>query len=348
MDISVNTTLYAAVGYWTGNITGAFTYQWKRNGVSIPGATADSYALDPADLGTTITCVVTNGGVSATTAGITIPSLPALPSNVIIDTTFDAAFKLFYSQVWDSFRTTSTSGNVRLDFPTSGGGVVSGTFTAGETVTGSISGATAVVSTWTSGTGRLLLTTNYQNPGFVSGETVTGGTSGAAGTLAAVVGGLKLLPSYTRVSDDGETVITSSVLRLDKTASFPNLQGNAAARKALTVGTVYDVTLKVAIGADVVPSADTIVKFGSASGGNQLCTVTIPPNSAYSSSQGSTGVSNLTVTPNPGVTAPKELTITFTFTAPTTAIYVSDNINTNTGNTGGGNPTLSQLTVVEH
>jgi len=42
------------------------TYQWKRNGVDIPGATASSYTLVQADIGTLITVTVTADGVHAT------------------------------------------------------------------------------------------------------------------------------------------------------------------------------------------------------------------------------------------------------------------------------------------
>lgn len=64
-------TLSCATGTWTGSPT--FTYQWKRAGVSISGATASTYSTtgndgsSHTDYGPAITCVVTatNGAGSA-------------------------------------------------------------------------------------------------------------------------------------------------------------------------------------------------------------------------------------------------------------------------------------------
>ncbi|MGC4175055.1 hypothetical protein [Demequina sp.] len=69
-------TLTANTGTW--NPVPAFSYQWKRNGVSIASATSSTYALTASDEGTTITVDVT--GVKAgyvnttkTSAGLSIP-----------------------------------------------------------------------------------------------------------------------------------------------------------------------------------------------------------------------------------------------------------------------------------
>jgi len=62
-------------GTWTGPPTITFTYQWKRNGANIGGATASTYSIVAADIGTTTTVAVTAtnaaGAVSATSAGYT-------------------------------------------------------------------------------------------------------------------------------------------------------------------------------------------------------------------------------------------------------------------------------------
>lgn len=53
-------TLTVSDGSWNGNPTPTYTYQWKRAGVSIGGATTSSYLLVSADVGTnTIKCAVT-------------------------------------------------------------------------------------------------------------------------------------------------------------------------------------------------------------------------------------------------------------------------------------------------
>jgi hypothetical protein len=62
---TVGQTLSCSTGTWTKSPT--FSYQWRRNGVTISGATASTYLLVTADGGTLISCTVkaTNAGVSA-------------------------------------------------------------------------------------------------------------------------------------------------------------------------------------------------------------------------------------------------------------------------------------------
>lgn len=64
-QVIVNGTLSVTTGTWTGSPS--FTYQWKRAGVSIGGATANTYTPVAADIGPAITCTVTgsNAGGSA-------------------------------------------------------------------------------------------------------------------------------------------------------------------------------------------------------------------------------------------------------------------------------------------
>lgn len=62
-------------GTWTNSPT-SYTYQWKRDGANISGATSANYRLVQADIGAIITCTVTaingSGSASATSAG-TLP-----------------------------------------------------------------------------------------------------------------------------------------------------------------------------------------------------------------------------------------------------------------------------------
>jgi len=46
-------------GQWSGTLPITFTYQWKQNGVDIPGETNSTYTSQLADLGNIITCLVT-------------------------------------------------------------------------------------------------------------------------------------------------------------------------------------------------------------------------------------------------------------------------------------------------
>jgi len=68
-------------GTWTGSPTG-YTYQWKRGGVSIGGATSSTYTLVNADASSNVTCVVTatnaGGSTAATSNSVSVTmSLPA-------------------------------------------------------------------------------------------------------------------------------------------------------------------------------------------------------------------------------------------------------------------------------
>jgi len=69
---TVGQTLTTTSGTWTGTAPITYTYQWKRAGTNISGATANTYALVTADAGAAITVTVTAtnaaGNTSATSA----------------------------------------------------------------------------------------------------------------------------------------------------------------------------------------------------------------------------------------------------------------------------------------
>jgi len=77
---NVGQVLKATPGGWAGNP--AWTYQWQRGGVDIPGATTSSYASDMGDNGATLRVRITgtNGFGTATTVSngiqVTIPAGP--------------------------------------------------------------------------------------------------------------------------------------------------------------------------------------------------------------------------------------------------------------------------------
>lgn len=73
----VGATLSVTDGTWT-NSPSSYTYQWKQAGVSIGGATANTYVVLNADQGFDITCTVTaingSGSGNATSNAISIPA----------------------------------------------------------------------------------------------------------------------------------------------------------------------------------------------------------------------------------------------------------------------------------
>ncbi len=69
-------TLSVSNGTWenSNNAPTSYSYQWKRDGASISGATGSSYTLVQADVGAIITCTVTgtnNGGSASATSSAT-------------------------------------------------------------------------------------------------------------------------------------------------------------------------------------------------------------------------------------------------------------------------------------
>lgn len=71
---TVGQVLSSTVGTWTGNPTPTYTRQWRRGATNISGATGATYTLVAADVGQTITCVVTatnsEGSDTATSNGV--------------------------------------------------------------------------------------------------------------------------------------------------------------------------------------------------------------------------------------------------------------------------------------
>lgn len=82
-------TLTSSNGTWAGNPT-SYTYQWKRGGVAISGATSSSYTLTNSDVGLVITLTVTAtnfyGSVSSTSAGTSAVAQIQAPANISVPT----------------------------------------------------------------------------------------------------------------------------------------------------------------------------------------------------------------------------------------------------------------------
>lgn len=93
--------LACGLGYWSGFPAPTFTFQWKRGGVNIAGATSQTYTRTTADASAVITCEITatnsEGSASVTTASVTAPALTTLPAGTLIDTNFKAGFEIDYA-----------------------------------------------------------------------------------------------------------------------------------------------------------------------------------------------------------------------------------------------------------
>ena len=101
--------LAAGVGSWTGYPAPEFSYQWKRNGSNIAGATTQSYTRTASDAGADLTCDVTasnsSGSTSAITNAVTAPSITVLSTGTLIDTDFRGRFAIDYQTEWAAVST---------------------------------------------------------------------------------------------------------------------------------------------------------------------------------------------------------------------------------------------------
>lgn len=86
---SVGQTLSCAPGAWSGKIAPTYTYAWLRDGVAIPGATANTYVVQAGDQGNGLTCKVTatnkygSSAAVSNTLTVPIPSPPPPPKPTV-------------------------------------------------------------------------------------------------------------------------------------------------------------------------------------------------------------------------------------------------------------------------
>lgn len=81
-DSFEGTTASCTQGTWDNAST--YAYQWQRDGVNISGATSNTYVLDAADVGSTVTCNVTAtnfvGNTTVTATGSIVVEANAIPA----------------------------------------------------------------------------------------------------------------------------------------------------------------------------------------------------------------------------------------------------------------------------
>ena len=94
-------------GVWSIEPTG-YTYQWKRAGVNISGATARIYTIVTADIGQAITCTVT-GANSSSSLGVTTAARTGLAASTIAATLIGSAAKFdLTTSIGNNTRTVTT------------------------------------------------------------------------------------------------------------------------------------------------------------------------------------------------------------------------------------------------
>lgn len=88
-----STTLSVTTGTWTSATTPTYTYQWKRNGSDIGGATSSTYNVVAADEGQSITCAVTATNTAGAGSPATSNALTSwLPNSLTMSLWLDANY----------------------------------------------------------------------------------------------------------------------------------------------------------------------------------------------------------------------------------------------------------------
>jgi hypothetical protein len=157
-------TLTATNGTWTNSPTG-FTYQWNRAGAAINGATASTYLLATADIGSIITCSVIamnaiGSSAAATSLGTAavidiapaITTAPALSGTPQVGVPFTATAGVwthnptFIARQWKSAGVNATGAGATTLTYTPVAGDVGNTLTITETATNSGGSASSTSS----------------------------------------------------------------------------------------------------------------------------------------------------------------------------------------------------------
>lgn len=86
----VGQALSASSGSWIGGGTITYAYQWARSGVSISGATSNTYTVQTADIGATlrVTVTATNSAGSGSANSASTAAVTAAPATGALSTTF--------------------------------------------------------------------------------------------------------------------------------------------------------------------------------------------------------------------------------------------------------------------
>jgi hypothetical protein len=248
---TVGGTLSASTGTWSNSPTG-YTYQWKRAGTAISGATSSTYVCVSADAGTSLTVSVvatnTSGSSSAATSAGTTVALPQ-PVNTVAPTisgTVSSGATLSASTGTWTYASSYTYAWYRGDMPISG--ATSATYVATAYDVGvpikvkvtatNTTGSTTATSSATTGTYSLT------NGATTSGNIFTGVTSGGSPTVTTfTVSGVTgtFAAGATATASAGTVTITSagawSIAAGTTAGAFPTVTINYTYN-----GTAYSLT----------------------------------------------------------------------------------------------------------
>ena len=108
-------TLFCGVGYSSGYPAPTYSFDWKKDGVSIGAPDQNFYDIDPAnDQGAIITCTITSSNASGsdvhTTSGVAVATGATPAAGVIFDSSFDSSFFLDWPYEFQNFSSSNTNG----------------------------------------------------------------------------------------------------------------------------------------------------------------------------------------------------------------------------------------------
>lgn len=202
--VSLNLTVFAGVGWWTGNLTPGFTYQWfagnLANGsdrVAISGATSSSFVVTSAQANKYLSVGITCSGVTAFSTPVQI-SAPVYPAMTL--TAFDGVndYLTRSAALAGAVNGRKFTFSFTGSFDVAGNGVVQRLCTFGDGTTGT-SSSSQLLSVERRPTNNLqIIARSVDGTGTGNGTVLFNGTtSGTAGNLVT--------------SANGEVTITVSV-----------------------------------------------------------------------------------------------------------------------------------------
>jgi len=195
--------LTCATGTWS--IASTYTYAWLRSGATIAGAAVSTYTLDPADVGTSVTCRVTataNGRTAQATSAGVVPTALGGPTNSALPTISGApttGTQLSCSQGTWSDLPTYTYAWLRDGAPIGGATFASYTLIQADELTAIACRVTATVSGRppSSATSVAVVARSPQAPVNSAVPSITGLPAITASTLTCDEGTWTLTPTYT-------------------------------------------------------------------------------------------------------------------------------------------------------